>query len=138
MRIDHSLDKLDRLFVRVKLVYLEERQPVQELQVQAGKGRQACDNVFKRRDVRVSTTEIESAALDAPGVRMAVALPPTARRDLELVVTGDCDADDVLRRLRDWLEPAKVPSRCTLLADLPLTAHGKADRAGIEAMLEQR
>ncbi|WP_433697150.1 class I adenylate-forming enzyme family protein [Nocardiopsis sp. CA-288880] len=96
------------------------------------------DSIFKRRDVRVSTTEIESAALEAPGVHMAVALPPRAERDLELVVTGDCDPDEVLRRLREWLEPAKVPARCTRLADLPLTAHGKTDRAGLEAMLDER
>ncbi|TDC63751.1 long-chain fatty acid--CoA ligase [Micromonospora sp. KC207] len=96
------------------------------------------DAIFKRRDVRVSTIEIESAALDVPGVRLAVALPPDGPRDLTLVVVGEAEPGDVLARLRGWLEPAKVPARCVCLPDLPLTGNGKVDRTRLLDLLEER
>ncbi|BFO16841.1 hypothetical protein SHKM778_32290 [Streptomyces sp. KM77-8] len=34
------------------------------------------DDMFKRRGIRMSTLEIEAAALDVPGVRAAAAVPP--------------------------------------------------------------
>lgn len=84
------------------------------------------DDMFKRKGHRVSTIEIEAAAMDVPGVRAAAALPPTADRDLVLFVAADALAPQaVLRELARRLEPAKVPAECRVLAEFPLTDNGK-------------
>ncbi|WP_242614499.1 AMP-binding protein [Actinomadura roseirufa] len=94
------------------------------------------DDMFKRKGIRMSTLEIENAALDVPGVRAAVAVPPGGDRDLALVVIGDAPPHLVLRELARRLEPAKVPARCEVVEELPLTAHGKYARLEVAAMLE--
>ncbi|MGW7362784.1 AMP-binding protein [Streptomyces sp. NPDC054841] len=94
------------------------------------------DDMFKRKDIRMSTLEIEAAAMDIPGVRAAGALPPTADRDLALCVEADLPARTVLRELAQRLELAKVPAHCHVVAAFPLTAHGKHDTREIERLLE--
>lgn len=81
------------------------------------------DDQFKRRGVRMSTPEIEAAALDVPGVRAAAALPPRDGLDLRLVVTGEdgLSADRVIEGLEQRLEAAKVPAACRVIARMPLT-----------------
>jgi acyl-CoA synthetase (AMP-forming)/AMP-acid ligase II len=88
------------------------------------------DDIFKRRSLRVSATEIEAAAIDLPGVTAAVAVPP-AHEDalLHLLVRGDVDSDTVLRGLRARLEQAKIPDVCMIVDCLPMTSTGKVDRA---------
>jgi acyl-CoA synthetase (AMP-forming)/AMP-acid ligase II len=86
------------------------------------------DDVYKSQGVRVSTFEIEAAALDIPGVRQAVALPPVDGKDAVLYVSSDRGPAEVLRELALRLETAKVPRTCHVLETLPLTANGKADR----------
>lgn len=83
------------------------------------------DDMFKRKGIRMSTLEIEAAAMDIPGVRAAGAVPPTESRDLALVVETDLSQHTVLRELATRLEPLKVPSKCHVVAEFPLTAHGK-------------
>ncbi|MEU6238035.1 AMP-binding protein [Kitasatospora sp. NPDC047058] len=92
------------------------------------------DDQFKRRGVRMSTPEIEAAALDVPGVRAAAALPPRDGLDLRLVVTGEegLTARQVVEGLEQRLEPAKVPADCRVLARMPLTPNGKIDRKALE------
>ncbi|MFI0982051.1 class I adenylate-forming enzyme family protein [Streptomyces sp. NPDC021093] len=92
------------------------------------------DDQFKRRGVRMSTPEIEAAALDVPGVRAAAALPPRDRLDLRLVVTGEdgLTAREVLDGLEQRLEAAKVPADCRVIARMPLTPNGKTDRKALE------
>jgi amino acid adenylation domain-containing protein len=94
------------------------------------------DDVFKRRGVRMSTTEIEAAACDVPGVRAAVAVP--AGEELSLAVTGDLAPEAVLAELTLRLEPAKRPDRCVVVDALPLTVNGKVDRAAVTARLTER
>jgi amino acid adenylation domain-containing protein len=84
-----------------------------------------ADDMFKRKGIRMSTLEIEAAALDIPGVRAAAAIPPDGDRDLALCVAGDLAPHVVLRELAARLEPAKVPAVCRVVDELPLTAHGK-------------
>ncbi|RJL33268.1 class I adenylate-forming enzyme family protein [Bailinhaonella thermotolerans] len=94
------------------------------------------DTLFKRNGVRVSALEIEAAASDIPGVRAAAVLPPGDRHDLSLFVEGELEPAEVLRLLRDRLEPEKVPRICRVLPRLPLTPHGKTSRRDLAALLD--
>ncbi|MFI9099253.1 AMP-binding protein [Streptomyces fildesensis] len=93
------------------------------------------DDMFKRKGMRVSTIEIEAAAMDIPGVRNAAALKPTADRDLLLFVAADLPPQTVLRELAQRLEAVKVPSLCKVIDDFPLTANGKNAKQQLEALL---
>jgi acyl-CoA synthetase (AMP-forming)/AMP-acid ligase II len=94
------------------------------------------DEMFKRKGIRMSTVEIEAAALDVPGVHAAVAMPPTGTRDLTLCVVSDLTPRGVLRELSLRLEPAKVPATCRVLDELPLSLHGKTERKQLAMMLD--
>jgi acyl-coenzyme A synthetase/AMP-(fatty) acid ligase len=83
------------------------------------------DDMFKRKGVRLSSLEIEAAAMDIEGVRAAAALPPGEDRDLAVCVEADLPPQVILRELARRLEPAKVPAVCYVLEKLPLTGHGK-------------
>lgn len=83
------------------------------------------DDMFKRKGIRMSTVEIEAAAMDIPGVRAAGAIPPTQYRDLALCVESELPSHAVLRELAKRLEPQKVPAICHVVEQFPLTAHGK-------------
>ncbi|MEV4602775.1 AMP-binding protein [Amycolatopsis sp. NPDC049253] len=83
------------------------------------------DDMFKRKGIRMSTLEIEAAAMDIPGVRAAGAIPPSDTRDLAICVESDLRPTTVLRELAKRLEPQKVPSLCHVVDEFPLTAHGK-------------
>ncbi|MFC4069032.1 AMP-binding protein [Actinoplanes subglobosus] len=95
------------------------------------------DDMFKRKGIRMSTLEIEAAAMDVPGVTAACAVPPGDGHDLVLFVSGDVAPHGVLREISRRLEPAKVPSVCRVLAEFPLTAHGKNARQTLTRMLEE-
>jgi len=83
------------------------------------------DDMFKRKGIRMSTLEIEAAAMDIPGVRAAGAIPPSETRDLAICVETELAPTTVLRELAKRLEPQKVPSLCHVVEEFPLTAHGK-------------
>ncbi|MFD0026476.1 AMP-binding protein [Streptomyces sp. NPDC058382] len=86
------------------------------------------DDLFKRKGVRMGTLEIETAALDIPGVAAAAALAPADGHDLTLYAVTELTADEVLSQLADRLEATKVPADCLLLPALPLTPNGKTDK----------
>ncbi|BAJ27510.1 MULTISPECIES: class I adenylate-forming enzyme family protein [Kitasatospora] len=92
------------------------------------------DDVYKRKGFRVSTLEIEQAALDVPGVDQAAALPPVGDGPARLFTTGKAGAREILAGLRERLEPHKVPDSCEVLDALPLTPHGKTDKAALGAL----
>lgn len=94
------------------------------------------DDMFKRKGIRMSTLEIEAAALDIPGVRAAGALAPDADRDLALFVETELAPHAVLRELALRLEPAKVPAVCRVVEHVPLNAHGKIATAELARLLE--
>jgi acyl-CoA synthetase (AMP-forming)/AMP-acid ligase II len=97
------------------------------------------DDVYKERGFRVSTTEIEAAAAEVPGVRLAAVLPPSADRPRAvLVVAGSVPASAVLDELRSLIEPFKVPRSCHVLGQIPLSANGKVDRVALAAQLAER
>ncbi|MFF0968797.1 AMP-binding protein [Streptomyces sp. NPDC003703] len=94
------------------------------------------DDMFKRKGFRMSTLEIEGAAMDVPGVRAAAVLPPSDTHDLALFVESDLPPRTVLKELTQRLEPAKVPAICRVLSDFPLTQHGKNARKELALMLD--
>ncbi|MER6917174.1 AMP-binding protein [Streptomyces sp. NPDC000594] len=93
------------------------------------------DDLFKRRGSRMSSVEIEAATLDIDGVREAALLVPEEDRDMVLFVTGELTAEQVLGRLGERLEAAKVPDLCRVLDALPLTPNGKTDRKELRRRL---
>lgn len=86
------------------------------------------DDMFKHKGTRVSTLEIEAAAMDIPGVRGAVVVPPAEGGELEICVATELGSHAVLRQLAARLEPAKVPAVCHVVAEIPLTLNGKSER----------
>lgn len=90
------------------------------------------DHIFKRRGVRTSVSEIESAALSLADVRQAAVLPPSADRDAVLYIVGDITVQEALSELGKLLESAKVPTVCRVVEALPLTANGKVARTVLE------
>ncbi|WP_371476510.1 class I adenylate-forming enzyme family protein [Kitasatospora sp. NBC_00315] len=94
------------------------------------------DDMFKRKGIRMSTLEIEAAAMDIPGVRAAGVVPPTAERDLAICVESDLAPHVVLRELAQRLEPLKVPAKCHVVQEFPLTAHGKNATKALADMLD--
>ncbi|WP_240506375.1 AMP-binding protein [Thermoactinospora rubra] len=94
------------------------------------------DDMFKRKGIRMSTLEIEAAAMDIPGVRAAAAIPPSGERDLTLCAETDLEPHVVLRELAKRLEPQKVPAACYVFDELPLTDHGKNATRRLAEMLE--
>jgi acyl-CoA synthetase (AMP-forming)/AMP-acid ligase II len=86
------------------------------------------DDMFKHKGTRVSTLEIEAAAMDIPGVRGAVVVPPADGGELEICVATELAPHAVLRQLAARLEPAKVPAVCHVVDEIPLTLNGKNER----------
>ncbi len=86
------------------------------------------DDMFKHKGARVSTLEIEAAAMDIPGVRGAVVAPPADGGELEICVAAELAPHIVLRELAARLEAAKVPAVCHVVDEIPLTLNGKNER----------
>jgi amino acid adenylation domain-containing protein len=102
------------------------------------------DAQVKVRGMRIDPTDIERALARLDGVReAAVVVTPTDAGDAELtaflVPAGDdLDADDVRARLLRTLPRNMVPARFLTIARLPLSPHGKVDRAALaDARREQ-
>ncbi|MBX7266430.1 amino acid adenylation domain-containing protein [Micromonospora sp. Llam7] len=95
------------------------------------------DTQVKVRGMRIDPHEIERALGRLPGVRQAaVVVGPDDSGDSELtaflVPAGDDLADhDVRARLLESLPRNMVPARFRTIARLPLTPHGKVDRAAL-------
>ncbi|MEU4745384.1 class I adenylate-forming enzyme family protein, partial [Actinosynnema sp. NPDC023658] len=50
------------------------------------------DDIYKQRGIRVSSLEVEAAALDVPGVELAALLPPDDSTGARLALAGDLRA----------------------------------------------
>ncbi|MGY0057804.1 class I adenylate-forming enzyme family protein [Streptomyces sp. LZ34] len=96
------------------------------------------DDLYKERGFRVSATEVEAAAHRVPGVVSAAVLPPSGRRPSLLAVVADVTAEEVLDLMRGQIEEFKVPRRCVVLEELPLSGNGKVDRKALTALVEDR
>lgn len=92
------------------------------------------DDLYKERGFRVSCTEVEAAAHRIEGVTAAAVLPPAGRRPSLLAVVADLPEEEVLRRMREQIEPFKIPRRCVRFDSLPVTGNGKVDRKRIDQL----
>ncbi|QFZ18774.1 class I adenylate-forming enzyme family protein [Saccharothrix syringae] len=93
------------------------------------------DDIYKERGFRLSATEVEAAAHRVPGVTSAAVLPPSGGRSSLLAVVADIPAEEVRDRMRDHIEPFKIPRRCVRLEQLPTNGNGKVDRKRLEALV---
>lgn len=89
------------------------------------------DDIYKERGFRVSSTEVEAAARRVTGVERAAVLPPQDGRAAVLAVVGDVAPHQVLVDMREEIEEFKIPTRCVVLPELPLTRNGKVDRKAL-------
>ncbi|ASU79164.1 AMP-dependent synthetase [Actinopolyspora erythraea] len=94
------------------------------------------DDLYKEQGFRLSTTEVEAAAIGVNGVTSAAVLPPEGKRTALLVVVADITADEVRERMRDHIEPFKIPRRCVRLDTLPTNSNGKVDRKQLAALID--
>jgi acyl-coenzyme A synthetase/AMP-(fatty) acid ligase len=69
-------------------------------------------------------------------VTSAAVLPPSGRRSALLAVVADISAEEVRDRMRDHIEPFKIPRRCVQLEQLPTNGNGKVDRRRLEALVD--
>ncbi|WP_063710857.1 class I adenylate-forming enzyme family protein [Actinokineospora enzanensis] len=91
------------------------------------------DGIFKHKGTRMSIAEIEAAAEELPGVRAAIAVPPTEDDRLVLVVAGAVRPEEVMSGLARLLDPDRRPDVVVVMAAFPQTATGKVDRAAVTA-----
>ena len=97
------------------------------------------DDIYKQRGFRVSSLEVEAAALDVPGVELAALLPPGEECQVaRLAVTGDVPERDLADELGARLEEHKLPGRYHVLDDLPLSVNGKIDKKALVERLALR
>ncbi|GAB2987881.1 amino acid adenylation domain-containing protein [Saccharothrix stipae] len=89
------------------------------------------DRQVKIRGQRVELDEVERVLEASPGVEAAVVAERGGR--LEAQVVGDLDETVVWKHLRMHLHSGMVPATLTVVAELPRSITGKADRAGTPA-----
>jgi acyl-CoA synthetase (AMP-forming)/AMP-acid ligase II len=94
------------------------------------------DDIYKERGFRLSATEVEAAAHRVPGVTSAAVLPPSGGQSALLAVVADISVEEVRDRMRDHIEPFKIPRRCVQLEQLPTNGNGKVDRRRLEALVD--
>jgi acyl-coenzyme A synthetase/AMP-(fatty) acid ligase len=89
------------------------------------------DDVYKQQGVRVSTAEIEAAALDIPRVEMAAALPARDGLDARVAACGDLTEAEFTEQLRLRLGPQKTPPHIRVMHALPTGVNGKVDKKAL-------
>jgi acyl-CoA synthetase (AMP-forming)/AMP-acid ligase II len=98
------------------------------------------DAQAKHRGFRISLREIESAALAVSGTTSAAVIASSDTDELHLFLTRQSSALNesiVLRKLRERLEPYKIPDQIHLVASLPTTPYGKVDQQKLCAWAEE-
>lgn len=99
------------------------------------------DDQIKNQGFRVSPEEIETVALQFPGVREALAFgyaspdEPEAMEKIGLVIAPPIDCQALERWLKQTLAPYQQPARIMDLAALPRSANGKLDRHAVRKLL---
>lgn len=95
------------------------------------------DDIYKQGGYRASALEVEAAAYDIPGVRLAALVPPDGESGAVLFVTGDLSAEALFDELRRRLEDYKLPAQIVPLDELPLTPNGKTDKQRLKLYLTE-
>ncbi|HTZ45352.1 MAG TPA: class I adenylate-forming enzyme family protein [Jatrophihabitans sp.] len=94
------------------------------------------DDLYKEHGTRISVTEVEAAAHRVPGVEAAAVLPPSAGDyGATLCAVSQLGPEQVLVALRTELDDLKAPRVCHIVPEIPLSANGKVDRAGLAALI---
>jgi acyl-CoA synthetase (AMP-forming)/AMP-acid ligase II len=101
------------------------------------------DDMLKVKGATVYPSEVETALLSIPGVQRALVVDVSHHDAVALgavVVLAQgahCTVDDLTREAKTRMSAFKVPSRWAIvdLDAVPLTATGKVDKAGLQAML---
>lgn len=100
------------------------------------------DDEVKIRGFRVNPLEVEACLGRQPGVAEAICVPVnlgTGSRQLRAAVRVTADADfdpaTALTALREELPAFSVPTSIAVLASMPRTVSGKADRTAIARLL---
>ena len=96
------------------------------------------DDQVKIRGFRVTIGEIDAAIRDYPEVRLAATIvredAPGDKRVVSYVEPGpDFDDAELQAHLRRRLPPHMIPSAVITMPRLPLSSHGKVDRAALPA-----
>jgi amino acid adenylation domain-containing protein len=91
------------------------------------------DDIYKQRGYRVSSIEVEAAAMDVPGVELAAVLPPKDGHGARLAVRGDITVDRLTKELLTRLEEQKLPAECRVVEAIPLSVNSKIDRRALAA-----
>ena len=93
------------------------------------------DDIYKHHGFRVSTLEVEAAALDIPEVDEAVALQPQRGYGPVLFVVTNLSDHEVLSELRQRLEDFKLPELVCRVTSMPLNVNGKINRRALRNQL---
>lgn len=91
------------------------------------------DSLFKRRGLRMSGLEVESAALNVPGVEQAALVRDGDYLTLFLRAPAGV-VNDVRNALEACLESYKLPDVVKALTEFPLTENGKTDRKRLSSL----
>ncbi|QMV40602.1 class I adenylate-forming enzyme family protein [Cohnella cholangitidis] len=95
------------------------------------------DDIFKHNGYRLSTLEIEGAALEVKGVTQAVFIPLGEDEPSYLLVVSPNTIDNIREELALKLESYKMPHHIVKVMDLPLTPHGKIDKLSLKKTLSE-
>ncbi|MDO4796888.1 MAG: amino acid adenylation domain-containing protein [Coriobacteriales bacterium] len=93
-----------------------------------------ADNLVKLRGLRVELGEIENVLNSYPGVRTSVVIVAHGQTDyLAAYFTADkpVDLGELKAHLSEYLTAYMVPQALMQLAEMPLTANGKADKRAL-------
>ncbi|GAB3716980.1 hypothetical protein GCM10027598_27250 [Amycolatopsis oliviviridis] len=97
-----------------------------------------ADEQVKIRGFRIEPEEVAVVLREHPAVRDAVVIARAPAEGAELALfayaQSDADGEELLEFLRDRLPVYMVPDAVTVLAELPLTEHGKVDHAALAAL----
>lgn len=90
------------------------------------------DTQIKRQGYRIELGEIECALCAHPGVREGCCFYDPQSERILAVYTGDADAKQLLRALKDRLPKYMLPDELRQRDDMPLTGNGKLDRVRLK------
>lgn len=95
------------------------------------------DNIFKQNGFRMSSNEIELAALGIPNVEEVILIPKNRDQGSILFVKGNVEVDEIFRLLRLELEDYKLPSSIIIVEAFSYSSSGKIDKFKIKEEYEE-
>lgn len=90
------------------------------------------DSQIKRQGYRIELGEIECALCAHPQVKEGVCLYDAAKERILAVYTGEADAKQLLRAMKEKLPKYMLPDDLIQRDEMPLTGNGKLDRVRLK------